>query len=933
MKIPLLFLVLFCSLRGNAQSLSISGKILNMDKSPLAGASVTMVKEEGKDSVTLISGPAGDFRFGDVLPGTVEISVSYVGYKKFTRRYDFHSVTGNHDIPSIILIADVNELDNITLEATKVQIKEDTVSYLIDSSMYRRNDNVEEVLKKLPGIQVDKNGTVTAQGKEVTKVKVNGKEFFGGDVKTATRELNADMVEKIQVIDDYGDQSAFTGIRDGDPSKTLNIQLKKDKNKGYFGNVTAGAGTHNRYIGSLSLNQFNNNRQLSLIGNINNTNSSPFNFGAIGGSMGSVISSMARGMGIGQGGGGVAATLGNFSINDGVGVTKSIGVNYRDEWSQGTSAYGSYSFSQKDINTIKSLTQETTDKIFPSSSVQNSNDVTTTINHRFSFNVEHKADSFNYIKFSPTITYRRTRSHYSNDYTYYGADSSRVNEGSIAEFATSASPAMAGNILFNHRFRKKGRTVSFNLNATNATTDGTDDLLNPNMYYLLNTIFDTTSHQYIPQNNRNTSYGVKVSYVEPLNKKQSLEFNYSFNNQYTDNEREVYVIDAAESKTLSDSLSSIYSNVYNTHRLGINFRTNQKRYNYTIGFAAQPGTIQSNSTKQGGRYKQNLVNYFPVLRFAYNFSRSRAFNINYNGYSNQPSYTQLNPARDVSNAQNIVIGNPDLRPEFTNTLSTRYNNFDFISGNVFFGNILASFTTDKIVNDVTLLGPTGKQETRYRNANGYYTVTAFYNISRPKNNRKFVFNWGGNLIYNNNVSYIRGSRNTGRNWIFGQRLAEDIKIKKWLETSFAVNYSLNKTSYTASNPTLQNLNLSTWTLSHSARIFFTEDFIFSYDLDKTFNSGYASNVNSNPLIINATLEKQFLKKRNLSLKLQSFDLLNENRGVSRTVTGASITDTKVNRLARYFLFTAIYRLNKFKSDQQGPANFMSPGPAGGMRPF
>jgi hypothetical protein len=196
-------------------------------------------------------------------------------------------------------------LQGITLESNKVQIKEDTVSYVVDSTMYRKNDNVEEVLKKLPGVQVDKDGTVTAQGKQVTKVKVNGKEFFGGDVTTATRELNADMVDRIQIIDDYGDQSAFTGIKDGDPSKTLNIQLKKDKNKGYFGTVTAGAGKEQRYLGSVSVNKFNNNQQISLIGNINNTNASTFNFGSFGGgAVGSMIGGMVRSFGIGRGGGG-----------------------------------------------------------------------------------------------------------------------------------------------------------------------------------------------------------------------------------------------------------------------------------------------------------------------------------------------------------------------------------------------------------------------------------------------------------------------------------------------------------------------------------------------------------------------------------------------------------------------------------------------------
>ncbi|MBC7536622.1 MAG: outer membrane beta-barrel protein [Ferruginibacter sp.] len=934
----------FCLLLIAKQGLSqktivVKGIVKTSDNKSLAGASIILYYKADTDSLKKSSGENGEFTFTNAKAKKMAVIVSYVGYATFTGSYDFSNLSGEQVINDIVMSPGISDLENITLQSSKIQIKEDTVSFLIDSSMYRKNDNVEELLKRLPGVQVDKSGTVTAQGKEVTKVKVNGKEFFGGDVRTATRELNADMVDRIQVIDDYGDQAAFTGVKDGDPTKTLNIQLKKDKNKGYFGNVTAGAGTDQRYVTSLSVNKFNNNQQLSLLGNWNNTNASLFNFGAIGGAMGSMISSMARGMGIGQGGGGVAATLGNFGINDGVGTTRSIGMNYRDEWGKQISAYGSYSYSQKSITTIKTTTQQNADRQFPNTNTHNSNDYTATDNHRFSFNIEYKLDSFNYFKFTPAISYRKTNSDYRDEYVYLNEPGQKINNGSILEKAISKAPNINGNLLFNHRFHKKGRTMSVNLNAGNSSTNGTDDFNNPNTYYLPgNIIVDSNSHQYIPQDNSNRNYGARISYIEPLSKKKSLEFSYAYNYQYTDNSRQTFIVDAnSNNKTLSDSLSSIYDNVYITNRYGVNYRATEKKYNYTVGLSVQPGSIRSTSLKAVNNYTQQLVNFFPVVRFAYNFSRSRSFNVNYNGVTNQPGYTQLNPVRDESNSQNIIIGNPGLRPEFTNTFSTRYNNFDFISGNVFFGNIALSFTNDKIVTNSTLLGPSGKQEIRYLNTDGFYTVTAFYNISRPKQNRKYVFNWGGNIIYNNNISFIKAEKNVGKNWIFGQRLATDIKIKKWLETSFAVNYTLNRTRYSSSVASFQNTTINTWGLSHSSRVFISEDFIFSYDMEKTINYGYSDNVTANPLIINSSLEKQFFKKKNLAVKFQAFDVLNENKGISRLVSGNSITDTRTNRLARYFMLSFVLRLNKFKGDQQmqmGPGGMMPPqGTPGGMRPF
>ncbi|MEO8769188.1 MAG: TonB-dependent receptor [Ferruginibacter sp.] len=933
------FSILLTTQSFSQQSIVVKGVVRTIDGKPLAKASVLLYYKGTKDSLKTSSGDNGEFSFSNARAKNTGLIVTYIGYNTFTNSYDFTNESGVQTIDNIIMAPGNSTLENVTLQSSKIQIKEDTVSYTVDSTMYRKNDNVEQMLKNLPGVQVDKNGTVTAQGKEVTKVKVNGKEFFGGDVKTATRELNADMVDKIQIIDDYGDQAAFTGVKDGDPTKTMNIQLKKDKNKGYFGNITGGAGTEQRYLASVSVNKFNNDQQISLLGNLNNTNASPFNFGSIGGSMGNMMMGMAKSMGIGQGGGGVGATLGNFGVSDGTGTTKSIGLNYRDQWGPKLSVYGSYSYSQKSITTIKAVSKQNFSTDFPNTNDQNSTDNTVTDNHRFSFNVEYTMDSFNYIKFNPSITYRKTDSHYEEGHMIFGGDDHKVNDGTIDEFALSKVPNFNGSLLFNHRFHKKGRTMSINLNGGASSTDGSDDVTNLNNYYGPQTGppgsgNDILNHQYIPQDNNNSNYGGRVSYIEPLSKKRSLEFNYAYNYQYTGNDRKTYAVDSVSDKKYVDSLSSIYNNVYTTNKVGVNFRTNMKKYNYTVGLAVQQGTIKSNNLVDSkNNYTQHLVNFYPVIRFAYNFSRSRSFNLNYNGSSNQPSYSQLNPAVDNSNSQYITRGNPDLKPEFTNTFSTRYNNFDFISGNVFFGNISVSFTNDKIVTNTRQLG-FGTQETRYLNANGFYTVVAFYNMSRPRQNRKYVLNWGGNIIYNNNISYVENNKNTARNWVFGQRLAEDFKIKKWLETNAAVNYSLNTTKNTLKLPGLSNTTTNTWDLSNTTRIFLPKDFILSYDITKTFNNGYSDNVNANPLIINGTLEKQFLKKKNLSIKLQAFDLLDQSKGISRTVTGTSITDTRANRLSRYFMLSFVLRLNKFAGDQQSQIKMMGPGgPPGGMRPF
>ncbi|MEP6712871.1 MAG: TonB-dependent receptor [Ferruginibacter sp.] len=913
-----LFSLMFLVSNTNAQEkISIRGVVKTAEGKPMANASVTLFYQGEKDSLRTVTNDKGIFTFKNSRTANTGILVSYIGYNIFARYYDYSHATGEQHIVDIALTPGSKTLETVTLEASKVQIKEDTVSYKIDSTMYRKNDNVEEVLKKLPGVEVDKAGTVTAQGQQVTKVKVNGKDFFGGDVTTATRQINADMVEKIDIIDDYGDQAAFTGVKNGDATKTLNIQLKKDKNRGYFGNASLGAGTEGRYNNSVTVNKFNDARQISLIGNLNNTNASTFNFGSLGAAAGGIVRSI----------GGA-----NFGANtaNGISTTKSLGLNYRDQWGSKISVYGSYSFTNKGTRTIKDITQQNFFADGTSIYTPKTNDYTVTDNQRFTFNLEYKIDSFNYLKFTPTVNYGSSQSNYLSDFTTTKTGI-KQNQGSTTDHTNSTSPNITGSLLFNHRFDKKGRILSLNLNAGKSGTDGNDTYANLTTYYNIvgGGARDSVLNQFITQDNNNHNYGISVSYIEPLNKKQSLEFNYAYNKRYTGIDKETSTVDALSgAKSFIDTLSNIYNNNYTTNRVGVNFRTTQKKYNYTIGLAVQPASISSDSKTTNIKYTQHLVNYYPVIRFAYNFSRSRSFNVNYNGSTSQPSYQQLQPVYDYSNPQYITVGNPDLKPEFTNNLNLRYNNFDFISGNVFFSNLNFTYVKDKIVNKVTSR-KFGVQETSYLNSDGYYTASGFYAFSKPFRNRKYVFNYGGNILYNNNVSFIEDTakiiaKNIGRNFIITQRFSTTITIKKWLETSAGANFTVNDNKYSLN--TRGNSTIRSWSLTHSSRFFLPKDFTFIYDLDKTINSGYDNNVGANPLIINSSIEKLISKKYNASLKLNVYDLLNENTSVSRTVTANTITDSRTNKLGRYLLLSFIFRFNKFVGE--APQRTIM----GGMRP-
>ena len=883
----------------NAQkTIKLKGVVKNEEGKLVSKANVMLFHEGEMDTLRTITDDKGVFTFENVLAMKTGIAVSYSGYNVFAQYYNYDNLEGEQYITDIKLVTGTKTLDAVIITANKITIKEDTISYKIDSTMFKKNDNVEELLTKLPGVEVDrKTGAVTAQGQEVTKVRVNGKDFFGGDVNTATKNLNADMVDRIDVIDDYGDQSAFTGIKTGEASKTLNIQLKKDKNKGVFGNVALGAGTDGRYLNAATINKFNNERQISLIGNLNNTNTNSFNFGNDGGGLGGAMMRSLSGVFGGQG-----------ANNAGIAKTQSLGLNYRDAWTKKIAVNGSYSITNKDRNTIQEIERQQLQGNQTIFRDEANFDNTVTNNHRADLNFEYKINKNNFLRIRPTFSFQNSNSNYNSTFGLTNKGTI-VNEGVNTEDNFSRQPNLTGSLLYNHRFNSKGRVLSITADAGNGNSEGDNLIINDSRFYFTPTNFvDSISRQQIIQDNDNYNYGTKLSYIEPLTKKKSLEFNYSYNKRYIAIDREPFNIDNFGVKTFIDSQATIYDNTYYTNNFGANFRNNQKKYNYTLGLSVQPATIIGFQEITKIETEQYVINFFPVARFAYNFSRSKSLNFDYNGRSNQPTFSQLQPVVDNSNLQSVIVGNPELRPEFTHRVGARYNNFNFITGTVFFGSINFSLTDAKVVNDVYTKG-FGVQETRYRNAGGTYTSSAFYNYSRPFQNRKYVLNYGGNLLYNNNVSFLAGERNLGKNLILTQRLNTIITFKKWLELGGGVNYTYNDAKYSLRQAA--NAKTSRYALTQNARLFLKKDLTFTYELDKTINDGLGMGITRNPFIINASAEKLISKKYNASIKLNAFDLLKENTNIARTVTGNGFTDTRSNNLTRYFLASVVFRFSKF----------------------
>lgn len=926
-QVLITFIVIFLVSTANAQ---VKGKLIDSATvKPIENAVIGLVvKSNPTDTSYAFTDDKGQFRFEVVPSSNFSIIIRHHGYWPKARFVPVTKTEKTIDVGSFIMAQDAKLLSEVVVEVPAIVVKEDTIEYNASSFKVKEGAVVEDLIKKLPGVQVDKDGNVTAQGKAVSRVKVNGKDFFGGDVKTATKELPANIVDKIQIIDDYGDQATVSGIKDGDPDKVMNIQIKKDKNKGFFGRATAGYGTQDRYQASFNGNYFNNNRQISILANSNNTNTSIFNFNG-GGNRGAT-SMMRSGMAVMSNAGGMGgmqnidASAFSGGNNNGIATSSSFGFNYRDQWSKRISVYGSYSYNHKNTSQLQVSSSQ---NFFESNSFINNQDInnqTKGNSHRFTFNMEYQIDSFNYLKISPSINYSGSDANNYNIFDYRNFDSTKTTDGSNRNLTNSDAPNFAATILYNHKFRKRGRNFSTSITLGTSQNNSEQDVTNLSYQYVPPFPGPRNSFQFIEQDNNNYNYGVRFTYSEPLNKYQSLDFSYSHNLNYSRNNRKTFNVDSVtQSKTLNSFLSNDYENDFYNNRLGLSLRTTKKKYNYTIGLSLQPVNLQGNSITKDSAYKTiRRANLFPIARFVYNFNRTKTLNFSYNGNATQPGFSQLQPVPDQSNQQNITLGNPNLKPSMNHNMNLSFNNFNFTSGKVLFTNLSFSAIKNQIVYN-SINNGAGRQLSIPENVNGYYNLLGFYVYSRPYKNRKYLISVRGTANYNHNINLIDSIRTIGQNWVISQGFNFEYNYKEILELGTGISYSLNDVHYNNKTgkplTTLQNSSSNAWTFSSNMNLNITKTLVLKYDFDYTINSGLASNVSQNQVIMNASLEKQLFKKKNGILRIEAFDLFKQNSNINRSVTKNQIIDSRTNRLTRYFIATFTYRLQRFAGQStQGP---------------
>ncbi|MEG1484475.1 MAG: outer membrane beta-barrel protein [Bacteroidales bacterium] len=841
-----------------------------------------------------------------VRPGRATISFEYMGYKVKSFTYDI--VRGANEFGQLLVQESANLLNAVVVTdvANPMTVKKDTIEYNASSYKINDTDMLEELLKKLPGVEIDSDGKITANGKQINKIMIDGKTFFLDDPQLATKNLPAKIINKVRVVERKSDQSQFTGIDDGQEETVIDLNIRPGMMNGWFGNVMAGYGTEDRFQAAAMIGRFTDKSSVSIIGNGNNTNNRGFS---------DMAGSMRSGMGGGRG-------MFGFSGN---GITTSWmgGVNANTEVLGGKmklSGHYMYTGSEKDVEEKKTKQTMLTevDNMFNS---EEGNDNTKTNGHRIGGEIDYKISDNTSILFRPRVNIGSgSFDSYNKFSTLRNADS--TNRGYNNSWGDNDSQSINGELLLRQRLGKPGRTMSvrFEYGYSNNEIVGFND---SETYYFDNDSLSVINQKY-NQREKSNSIGGRFSYTEPLGKNFFIEAAYRFNYKQTNSDKETWDADVqGDYNKLDSAYTSHYENTFITQQAELNFMKQEEKYNLTIGVGLQPST-----TKSLGRIKDttySVLNFAPSARFDYRFTDSKFLRIHYRGRTSQPSISQLLPVPDNSNPLQITIGNDKLNPEFSHNFSAEYRANNKGTFSWFSASINASYTSDKIVGK-KYYTPDGVQVSTYENTDKPIYSTSgmvMYNSKIAKSN--FSITSFTSIRYGNGVSYVRDGKD------FAENITKNFSATENLRFTYRNNFieviAGGKAGYQNAWYTVSSMDkVSTWTnaVTGSVNATIPGGFNVTSDIEHTFYFGFDAGYGSPTTVWNAELSKTLFKS-SATIKVKIYDILKQARNTYRTTSENYIQDVQNNTLGQYVMFSLVYRFGKFSG------NMGKMGPRGGMR--
>lgn len=931
-----IIITLLCTLYGAAAN--ITGRVIDTAGEPLISASVRLLAS--KDS-TVVKGTVtdadGNFSFPVSKQGRYIVETSYVGFE--TKYNNVRVADKNVALGNIALSESAIMLKETTVVGIKtpITVKEDTVEFNADSYKTRPNAVVEDLLKRLPGVEVGTDGSITANGQTVTKILVDGKEFFGDDPTVASRNLPVDMVDRLQVVNRKSELSRITGVDDGEDETVINLTVKKGMQTGWFGNAEAGYGTDDRYKGNFNVNHFWDGNQITLLGSINNINDLGFTDG---------MSGRFRG----------------FGGSNGITKSQALGLNFNIGKEEKFRVGGNVMYSRSDRYIAQQSERQYlfADSSSYISSGKRARDIGNNV--RADFRIQWKPDSLNTFDFRPRMSYNHANS--------WSADSSLTSAGDALRSPVTRSInnqsshgdswEFGGTMIYNHRFRSRpGRSFSIYANYSFSNVREKADNYSWNKFYQINDSVDLYD-QFADNHTWTNNVSARLSWTEPLGNPANgnyLNFAYRFQYRWNNADKLTYdhpvsfpdgwdgdaVIDPE--LVFSEELSNRFRNDYMNQDIRAGFKHVQKKSTIDVGLSLVPQRSKSIDLINSARNipERWVWNFAPYLRYRWKPSKSHALNLDYSGRSSQPSMAQLQPVADMSNPLNIVIGNPDLDPTFTHNVRLRFHNFNPEAQRSIMTMLNARLVQNSIVSRTTFDPATGGRTTTYENVNGVWNVRAMNMVSFPFRNKLWTFNNHVMLYYANSIGFNNGERNRSGSFSANESFGIAFRPDR-LELELRPRYGLQTVHNTVQ--TTGNRTVHTYGGMFNATYETPIGIVLNTDLSFSATRGYAAGYDEDKWMWNASISYEFLRGRNATVTLQAYDLLRQNSNIRRSVTANYIDDVRYNSLGRYFMVSFAYKFNTFGKGNTprdrnarefdgpgGPPPGAPRGPRGGRPPF
>lgn len=894
----LLFICLLFHLNAQAQTGNINGQVIdNTTKESIESASIRILNAKDNTYLTgTVTNAEGKFRI-NVKPAKYIIQISFLGYKTQSIDVDARQ---NGSIGTIYLSDDGVLLNEavVTAKAVEIQVKGDTVEYNANSYKVQESAVVEDLLKKMPGVEVDANGKITVNGKEVKKFLVDGKEFFSDDPKVASKNLPAAMVNKLQVLDRKSDMAQMTGFDDGNEETVINLTIKPGMKEGLYGNAFAGYGTEDRHEANGMVNYMRNNTQITAITGTNNTNNAGF-------------SDFASDMFSGNRPRGV-----NFGGNNGITKSTNGGLNFATEYSTKLKLGGNlrYGFSDNDVASTSTRTYTGQDRTMYSWSKANN----VSNNFGTDFRLEWSPDSLTKIIFRPSIQYNKN----DNNSLSHNEGIDRKFGDILTDnsyFSNGNGTNLNGNLDISRQLNRKGRVISLSLSSglRDAKSDG--NIYSKNTYYYNEpTITDSIAvrDQRFYQDDKSDNWRAFLSYVEPLGRNNFLQLTYNIRKNSSETDRRTYSKEDITSDFYNVVDSAYTRNIKNdfvNQNVSLNFKSVRAKFNYTLGIGLEPSSSRTEIWKlnvlQNDLPRRNFLSVVPTAQFNYLWNKRHNLRIDYVGTTNQATALQLsNVSIPSDDGITTTIGNPDLKPSFQNSLRIRYQKFNPETSSAIMVFSRVTYTLNDIVTTSNWQGVSSNTIT-YKNIDGNRSANIRFIYNTPLRNKKFSVNSMTFMGYNRSNTYINGGQNTADIYTPQENLGLQFRSDKF-DFNIRGNISYNGVRNSISSD--RNQNAFDYGGFGSLTFYMPKGFTVDSDMQYSTNSGYKTGFDLNMWLWNASISKQVFKNKAGLIRIKMNDILQQRANISRQTGAEYLEDVSTNVLPSYVMVNFVYKFQVFK---------------------